>query len=99
MPSSGATATVMPGVGAATSFARLYCRQNRLPEARDVLAPAIAESAEGNDFSDVVAARKPLSEISCPTIGLPNHLRGWPPVYVVCFRTWAKSSEADEAQE
>ncbi len=64
MPLSGATATVVPGVSAATSFARLYCRQNRLPEAREVLAPAIAEIAEGNDFSDVVAAREPLSDIA-----------------------------------
>ncbi len=52
----------MLGVGAATSFARLYCRAHRLPEARGVLA--IAESAEGNDFSPAVAARKPLSDIS-----------------------------------
>ncbi len=58
---SGATVTVVPGVSAATSFARLYCRQNRFPEAREVLDPAIAES---NDFSDVVAARKPLSDIA-----------------------------------
>ncbi len=61
---SGATATVVPGVSAATSFARLYCRQNRFPEAREVLDPTIAEVAEGNDFSDVVAAQKPLSEIA-----------------------------------
>ena len=64
MPLSGATATVVPGVSAATSFARLYCRQNRFPEAREVLTPAIAEIADGNDFSDAVAARKPLSDIA-----------------------------------
>ncbi len=55
---------VVPGVSAATSFAHLYYLQNRLPEAHEVLAPAIAEIAEGNDFSDVVAARKPLSDIA-----------------------------------
>jgi hypothetical protein len=54
----------VPGVSAATSFARLYCRQHRFSEAREVLDPAIAEIAEGNDFSDVVAARKPLSDIA-----------------------------------
>ncbi len=49
---SVATATVVPGVSAATSFARLYCRQSRFPEAREVLDPAaIAEIAESNDFS------------------------------------------------
>ncbi len=64
MPLSGTTATVVTGVSAATSFARLYCRQNRFPEAREVLDPAIVEIAEGNDFSDVVAARKPLSDIA-----------------------------------
>ncbi len=64
MPLSGATARFVPGVSAATSFARLYCRQNRFPEAREVLDPAIGEIAEGNDFSDVVAARKPLSDIA-----------------------------------
>jgi len=36
----------------------------RFSEAREVLDPAIAEIAEGNDFSDVVAARKPLSDIA-----------------------------------
>ncbi len=61
---SGATATVVPGVSAATLFSRLYCRQNRFPEARDVLDPAIAEIAEGNKFSNVVAAQKPLSDIA-----------------------------------
>ncbi len=61
---SGATVTVAPGVSAATSFARLYYRQNRFPEAREVLDPAIAEIAESNDFSDVVAAQKPLSDIA-----------------------------------
>ncbi len=55
---------VVPGVSAATSLARLYCRQNRFPEAREVLDPAIAEIAEGNDFSDVVAAQKPISDIA-----------------------------------
>ncbi len=55
---------VVPGVSAAASFARLYYRQNRFPEAREVLDPAIAEIAEGNDFSDVVAAQKPLSDIA-----------------------------------
>ncbi len=67
MPLSGATARSVPGVSAATSFARLYYRQNRFPEAREVLDPAIAEiaeNAEGNDFSDVFAARKPLSDIA-----------------------------------
>lgn len=51
MPLSGATATVVRGVSAATSFARLYYRQYWLPEAREVLAPAAAEIAEGNDCS------------------------------------------------
>jgi hypothetical protein len=61
---SGATATVEPGVSAATSFSRLYCRQNRFPEARDVLDPAISEIAEGNKISNVGAAQKPLSDVA-----------------------------------
>ena len=63
MPLSGAAVTDVLVVSAATSFERLFCRQNRLPEEREVLAPAFAEIAEGNDFSNVVAARKPLPEI------------------------------------
>ena len=65
MPLSGAAVTdvLVTDVSAATSFERLFCRQNRLPEEREVLAPAFAEIAEGNDFSNVVAARKPLPEI------------------------------------
>ena len=61
---SGATATVVPGVSAVTSFSRLYCRQIRFPEARDVFDLAIAEIAEANEFSNLVAAQKPLSDIA-----------------------------------
>ncbi len=59
---------------------------------RRSVRPAIAEIAESNDFSHVVAAQKPLSDIAWPAIDLLNQLRGWPPVYGEYPPTWGQFS-------
>ena len=52
---------------AATSLARLWDRQGRRAEARDLLQPVYAWFTEGFDTADLRDARTLLAELSTPT--------------------------------